>query len=252
MKYKTLLILLSSALLFTSCLSKKKILYLQGSQDYKDVSGNYEPIIQNDDKLSIIVTSLEIEAAAPFNLNRGQISNSSDSSSGAGSTYLVDNKGNIEFPVLGTISVSGYSVNELKLLLKQKLLDYIKDPVVNILITNFKVTVLGEVNSPGVKSYSNHRITLLDVLGSSGDLTYFGKRDNILIMRDYQGIKSFNRVDITKADFVNSPFYYLDQNDVIYVEPRKAKIDSTALPNLPIIVTVTTFLLSMLFISAKL
>lgn len=218
-------------------MSKKKVVYLQGSQNFKDVSVNYEPIIQNDDKLSILVTSSENEAAAPFNLS------SYTNDSAIGMTYLVDNKGNIEFPIIGTISVSGYSLHELKEMLKKKLSVYFKNPpVINVAITNFKVTVLGDVKVPGIVTFQNQRVTILDALASAGDLTIFGKRNNILIVRDFQGIKSFNRVDITKAELVNSPFYYLDQNDVIYVEERKAKIDSAALPNLPLIISIVSFL----------
>jgi polysaccharide export outer membrane protein len=230
---------ISSLLLLSSCISKKRIVYLQGSQGFNSVSTNYDPLIQRDDKLAITVSSLEMDATKPFNLTH----------SGNGtSNYLVDVAGKIDFPVLGTIQVEGFSISELKVLLKEKLSVYIKNPVVNITIQNFKVTVLGDVKSPGIKTFENHRVTLLDVLGSSGDLTPFGKRKNILIVRDYQGIKSFNRVDITKADFVNSPFYYLDQNDIVYVEQRKAKMDSTALPNLPLVVSVISFLTTMVLL----
>ncbi|MEC4004410.1 polysaccharide biosynthesis/export family protein [Flavobacterium sp. SUN052] len=239
-KYSLYFILLIS-IFATSCMSKKKFVYLQGNQSFKDVSVNYEPIIQNDDRLTIVVSSLETEAAQPFNwaLPSEDIG------------YLVDNHGNIEFPVLGTLSVSGYSLTELKSMLKQKLTAYIKNPVINILISNFKVTVLGDVKSPGVKPFTNHRVTLLEALGAAGDLTIYAKRNNVLVVRDFQGIKSFNRVDITKADFVNSPFYYLDQNDVIYVEERKAKIDTTALPNLPVIISAVSFLITIAFLVTR-
>jgi polysaccharide export outer membrane protein len=221
--------------LFSSCVSKKNYVYLQGSQDFSNVSVNYEPIIQNDDMLSIVVTTQEVEAATPFN----------------SPSYLVDNEGKIDFPVIGNIQVSGFSIKELKNLLKQKLAAHLIDPVINIKILNFKVTVLGDVVSPGVKSFGNHRVTLFDAIGASGDLTVFAKRYNILIVRDIQGLKTFNRVDITKADFVNSPFYYLDQNDLIYVEQRKAKIDSTAIPNLSIYVSIFSFLLTITLLVTK-
>lgn len=223
----------------SSCISKKRIVYLQGNQDFSSVSTNYDPLIQRDDKLAITVSSLEMEAARPFNLVQ---------SANTSSTYLVDVAGKIDFPVLGTIAVEGFSISELKVLLKEKLAIYLKNPVINITIQNFKVTVLGDVKSPGIKVFENHRVTLFDALGASGDLTAFGKRKNILIVRDYQGIKSFNRVDITQANFVNSPFYYLDQNDVVYVEQRKAKIDSTALPNLPLVVSIVSFLTTMVLL----
>lgn len=245
-KYSIYIVLILS-ILTTSCMSKKKYYYLQGTQDFKNASVNYEPIIQNDDKISIIVSSNEAEAAAPFNSF-----NADAVGGGAGMNYLVDNKGNIEFPIIGTLSVSGYSLSELKEMIKKKLALYFKNPpVINIVITNFKVTVLGEVKSPGIKSFNNHRVTILEALGASGDLAIFSKRNNIMIVRDFQGIKSFNTIDITKADVVNSPFYYLDQNDVIYVQERKAKIDSSALPNLPIIVSVFSFLTTLIFLVTK-
>lgn len=221
--------------LFSSCVSKKKFVYLQGAQDFGTVSSNYDPIIQNDDLLSIVVSTLESDAATPFNTP----------------SYLVDNEGKIDFPVVGTVQVAGYSIKELKNMLKQKLASQLVDPVINIKILNFKVTVLGDVLQPGVKTFPNHRVTLFDAIGASGDLTAFGKRYNILIVRDIQGLKTFNRVDITKADFVNSPFYYLDQNDLVYVEQRKAKIDSTALPNLSLYISVFSFLLTLTLLVTK-
>lgn len=246
-KYSIYIILILS-LLTTSCMSKKKYYYLQGTQDFKNVSVNYEPIIQNDDKISIIVSSNEVEAAAPFNL----IATTNLQDASIGMTYLVDNKGNIEFPVIGTLSVAGYSLNELEAMLKKKLSVYFKNPpVVNIVITNFKVTVLGEVKSPGIKAFTNHRVTILEALGAAGDLTVFGKRNNVLIVRDFQGIKSFNRIDLTKADLVSSPFYYLDQNDVIYVEERKAKVDANAIPNLPVIISIFTFLTTIVLLVTR-
>lgn len=235
MKNYFLYISILSLFLLSSCVSKKKFVYLQGSQDFNDISANYEPIIQNDDILSIVVSTLEVEASAPFN----------------SANYLVDNEGKIDFPVLGSIQVSGYSIKELKNLLKQKLAVHLIDPVINIKILNFKVTVLGDVTNPGLKTFNNHRVTLFDAIGASGDLTVFAKRVNILIVRDNQGLKTFNRVDITKADFVNSPFYYLDQNDLVYVEQRKAKIDTTALPSLPLYASIFSLLLTVTLLVTK-
>lgn len=228
-KYFIYLLLIISA---TSCVSKKKIIYFQGSQNFNNTSNNYEPIIQNDDMLYINVSSFEPEASAPFNLETLGVDEKKDNNTTATNfliqkqTYLVDNNGNIEFPVIGTLAVAGYSIINLKEVLKKKLAIYIKDPVINIRIVNFKVSVLGEVMKPGIISFDSQRITLVDALAKAGDLTIFGKRNNILIVRDYQGIKTYNRIDITAADFVNSPFYYLDQNDVVYVEPSNAKVGS--------------------------
>ena len=240
-------IVLIIAILFSSCVPKQQILYLQGSQSPGNTSTNYEPLIQKDDLLFINISSSEAEAVAPFNLDSQSkdISSSTSGFSNQKQTYLVDNLGNIEFPIIGTLNAAGYSVNEFRDLLKNKLKSFVTDAVINIRIVNFKVTVTGEVGQPGVVSTGSQRFTLFDALAMSGDLTLYGRRDNILIVRDFQGIKTYNRVDITKADFVNSPFYYLDQNDLIYVEPRKAKIDSTAIgANIPFIVSIVGILLT--------
>lgn len=250
---KYLLAVFILPLLFSSCMSKKKIVYLQGSQDFNNISTNYEPIIQNDDRISIKITTLEPEAALPFNIENvlNNANNSNSVNNNSISSYLVDGKGTIDFPVIGTISISGFTIDQVKTMLKEKLAVYLKDPVINIRLLNFKVTVLGDVASPGIKAFSSNRVTLFDALGASGDLSIFGKRNNILLVRDFQGVKTFNRIDITKADFVNSSFYYLDQNDVVYVEARKAKIDANALPNLGLIISVVSFLTTMLFLVIK-
>jgi len=247
MNKKQLVLYLCIAFSLSSCLSKKKMIYLQGQQTQSSNEVNYEPQIQNNDILSISVISSDPEIAAPFNID--QVQGSSSAGGGANNlfrtTYLVDNKGEIEMPVLGKFSVAGYTKTYLKQYLKERLSIYIKDPIINIRIANFKVTVLGEVRLPGTFPLEGDRITLLEALGEAGDLTMYGKRENILIVRDYLGTKTYNRVDITKADFVNSPFYYLDQNDVIYVEPRKAKIDSTAIgSNVGTIISILGFLIT--------
>ena len=255
---KNLLLVLILPLFFSSCMSNKDFVYLQGTQNVITSSFNYEPIIQNDDRLSIRVNTLEHEASVPFNLedsksnsvNLTNIPNTNgNNSSNIG--YLVDEKGTIDFPVIGTISVAGFTIAQVKIFLKEKLSIYLKDPIINIQLLNFKVTVLGDVGSPGIKTFNSNRVTLLDAIGASSDLTLFGKRKNILLIRDFQGVKTFNRIDITKADFVNSPYYYLDQNDVIYIESRKAKVDASALPNLGLIISVVSFITTLLFLVIK-
>ncbi|MFM2229276.1 MAG: hypothetical protein RL607_534 [Bacteroidota bacterium] len=236
------LFLLSIVLItISSCVSKKDYYLLQGEYDMKNASSNYEPIIQKDDRVSILVSTFQKELAEPFNLNNASTVNNTTTSNNLTAGYLVDSDGNIDFPVLGKLSVAGFTVDQLKMMLKDKLKSYLVDPVVNIRILNFKVTIMGSVMAPGVKDFQTNRVTLLDALAAAGDITPYGRRDNILIVRDYQGIKSFHHIDITKANFVNSPFYYLDQNDMIYVQERKAKVDSSALPNLPIIVSLVSF-----------
>jgi polysaccharide export outer membrane protein len=254
---KKIAIYFSVFFLVTSCVSRKKIVYLQGSQNSENSSYNYEPLIQKDDILYINISTDEPSASVPFNLDEQAVSmdgaaNSSNNFAVEKQTYLVDTMGNIDFPIIGTISVAGYSLNDVKGILKEKLSLYLKNPVINLRIMNFKVTVLGEVTKPGEVRVQSQRITLLDALSSSGDMTIYGRRDNVLLIRDFQGIKSFNRIDLTKADFVNSPFYYLDQNDVIYVEPRKSKIDSTTFgSNLTTIISLLGFVLTTTLILTK-
>lgn len=229
----------------SSCLSKKKIVYLQGQQNQSSDQVNYEPLIQNDDMLSISIMSSEPELAAPFNIDQMQNNGVTANTNSMKTTYLVDNSGEIDFPVLGKMKVAGYTKSFLKQYLNERLAIYLKDPIINIRIVNYKVSVLGEVNKPGTFPITGDRVTLLEVLANAGDLTLYGKRDNILIIRDYLGTKTYNRVDITNADFVNSPFYYLDQNDVVYVEPRKAKIDSTAIgSNVGTIISILGFVIT--------
>jgi polysaccharide export outer membrane protein len=231
---KNIFFTIITLLVVTSCIPKKEVVYFQGVQaNSENLSGNYEPLIQNDDMLYINISSFEAEASAPFNLESHD--ESSKSSGGAfpmqKQTYLVDNNGNIEFPILGTMQVAGYSIKALREILKDRLSIYIKDAVINIRIVNFKVTVIGEVRSPGTVQVDSQRITLTEALARAGDLTIYGKRNNILIIRDFQGTKTYTRVDITKTDFVNSPYYYLDQNDVVYIEPRRSKTDDATFGN---------------------
>jgi polysaccharide export outer membrane protein len=132
-------------------------------------------------------------------------------------------------------------------LLQQKIGVYIKNPMINLRIMNFKVSVQGEVNLPGTYPVASDRITLIEALTMAKDLTIYGKRNNILVIREIDGVKSYNRVDITKADFINSPFYYLAQNDVVYVEPNKNKINGAAIgPNTGVIISISSLLITLI------
>jgi polysaccharide export outer membrane protein len=161
--------------------------------------------------------------------------------------YLVDSKGNIDFPILGKLNVAGLSRSEVLNVFQNKIGVYIKNPIVNLRIMNFKVSVQGEVNAPGTYTVDSERITLIEALSKARDLTIYGKRDNILIIREIDGVKSYHRVDITKADFINSPFYYLAQNDVVYVEPNKNRINGAAIgSNTGVIISITSILITLI------
>jgi polysaccharide export outer membrane protein len=128
-----------------------------------------------------------------------------------------------------------------------KIATYIKNPIINMRIANFKVSIQGEVTMPGTYNVASERISLIEALTMAKDLTIYGKRDNILLIKEIDGVKSYNRVDITKADFINSPFYYLAQNDVVYVEPNKNKINGAAIgPNTGVIISITSLLITLI------
>lgn len=236
-----------------SCASRENLVYYQNidSLSSKQNQNSFEIKIQPDDLLMIIVSAEDSETAIPFNLKSYVMANPKQSDIVMGQQslqlYLVDASGYIEFPVLGRLKVSGYSRSEILKIFQEKISMYIEKPIINIRISNFKVSVQGEVNLPGTYPVVTDRITLIEALAMAKDLTIYGKRDNILIIRETNGVKSYNRVDITKADFINSPFYYLAQNDVIYVEPNKNKINGAAIgPNTGVIISVTSLLITLI------
>jgi polysaccharide export outer membrane protein len=148
---------------------------------------------------------------------------------------------------LGKLQVGGLTRSEVLKMFKDKISAYIKNPIINLRIMNFKFSVQGEVTLPGTYTVASERITLIEALSMAKDLTIYGKRNNILIIREIDGIKSYNRVDITQADFMNSPFYYLAQNDVVYVEPNKNKINGAAIgPNTSVIISVSSLLITLI------
>ncbi len=242
-------------LLLFSCKPREEIVYYQNIDKLSnsEKSNSYEIKIQPDDLLIIIVSGDDPETAIPFNLTTVSISANTGGAQGNASgsdtfqSYLVDANGMINFPVLGKLKVGGLSRSEVLELLNGKISKYIKNPIINLRITNFKVSVQGEVMGPGVYHVSSDRITLIEALSMARDLTIYGKRENILIIREVGGVKSYNRVDITKADFINSPFYYLAQNDVVYVEPNKVRVNSAAVgPNTGIIISITSIIIGLL------
>lgn len=212
-----------------SCASPKKIVYLQNaSANAGKNATSYELLIQPDDMLQIIISAENPEVAAPYNLKSGPVNGVMGGQS-QGDTYLVDKNGEIDFPQLGKVALKGLTRLEAIDKLKELLKDHISNPIIHLRIANFKISVLGEVSSPGVRNVSGERITLLEALSMSGDLTIFGKRKNIMVIREKDGEKTIERVDITQADFINSPYYYLAQNDVIYVEPNKTQVNSSVI-----------------------
>jgi polysaccharide export outer membrane protein len=256
MKYFSLLqksISFFLVLFLFSCASRKDIAYYQDIDAIAATgkSTSYEIKIQPDDLLMIIVSAEDPEIAAPFNLKSISIQSPGKLDAVTGQQtmqlYLTDANGFIEFPVLGKLKVSGMSRSEVLQMLQQKIGVYIKNPIINLRVMNFKVSVQGEVNLPGTYPVASDRITLIEALTMAKDLTIYGKRNNILVIREIDGVKSYNRVDITKSDFIHSPFYYLAQNDVVYVEPNKNKINGAAIgPNTGVIISISSLLITLI------
>lgn len=230
--YKIKLPLFLLFILVSSCVSKKDIIYFQNDViDQSEVSNSYKTIIKPDDLLQITITALDIEAVRPFNLAAVTYSTSSNSAIGVAQqqSYLVDTKGEIEFPVLGTVKIGGLTREESIQMLKSKLSpDYIKEPNINIKIANYKVTVLGDVVRPGSYNIPNERITILEAIGLAGDLNLSGNRSNVKVQREENGKKVEYNVNLLSKKIFTSPVYYLQQNDVVYVEPNYAKIQSAS------------------------
>ena len=216
------------AIFFTACTSTKKIIYLQDVVPLKqqEIEQKYEVIIHGDDLLAIMVNSRDPELALPFNMP--MVSYQLGSNTGGQQRvlgYLVDTNGNIDFPILGEIHVEGLTRMQLTELIKNKLIegDLIKDPIVTVQFLNFKISVMGEVGRPGSFTISGDRITLLEALSMAGDLTIYGRRDRVGVIRENNGKRTILFHDLRSADIFNSPCYYLQQNDIVYVEPNKAK-----------------------------
>lgn len=237
-----------------SCASRKKLVYLQNADSMQVSSTEYsfEPTIKVDDLLTIIVSAETPEVTIPFNLPQIPGNYQSGSNQPGLKTYLVDASGKIDFPVIGVIELAGLSRSAAIEKLKIAISEYIINPSINLRIQNYKITILGEVRSPGSYELKSERVTLLEALSMAGDLTIYGKRENILIIRDLDGVKSFHRVDITSADFINSPYFYLTQNDQIVVEPNRTKINAAAVgPNTSVIISAISLLVSITVILLK-
>ncbi len=233
-----------------SCVSKKEMVYLQDADGIDAIEAivKVEPKIQQDDILAIHVSALDAEAALPFNLFEA----GSAASGSKPIAYLVNSDGEINFPVLGKIKVEGFTTKEITGHLAETLAVYIKNPIVNIRLTNFKVTVLGEVKSPGTYPVPNERISILEAIGLAGDLTIQGKRKNVTLIREQNGKRTFIDIDLTNKEILNSPYFYLAQNDVLIVEPNKTKINSSAVgPNIGVIFASISTLISIIVLITR-
>jgi polysaccharide export outer membrane protein len=221
--------LLFSLALLVSCSSRKEIVYFQDAEKLDNMKSlmKFEPVIEVNDILSIKVTSLNKVVAEPFQMNiENQQSGGSGSQSRAMQGYLVDIDGNIQFPVLGKINVATKSRSEIESFLTKEIKAYVTDAVVAVRIINFRVIVLGEAGSETVVEVENERMSIPELFASVGGISYNGKRKNILVIRESDGVRSIGRVDITSADVFTNPYYYLKQNDIVYVEPTYRQVKS--------------------------
>lgn len=191
--------------------------------------------IQAEDLLRITVHSLNPNAVAPYNLEQPGQNNMLQNNQGTQTLelftgYPVDQNGFIDFPVLGPLKVAGMTLEEAKLMIYDRIRPSVKDVVVNVRYLNFKITVIGEVNSPGTLRLTNKRVTLLEALGMAGDLTPYANRRSVLVIREEGGKRSYQRLNLQSAEIFSSPFFYLQQNDVISVDPIQAKVATVADP----------------------
>ena len=225
-------------LMLASCAGSKKVAYFQNAVDgvVKQSEGLYDAKIMPKDILTITVSTTNPEAATPFNLTISNTLNATGqmySGSGVLQTYLVDNNGEIEYPVIGKIKVAGLTKNECQELVKSKIKAFLaedEDPIVTVRMSSYRVTIIGEVRSPGVIPVGTEKMSILEALASAGDLTIYGKRDNVMLIREEaNGQKTVHRLNINDANIISSPYYYLQQNDIVYVEPNGVQAKNSAI-----------------------
>jgi len=230
-KYNFLFLSILVALL-CSCGSTKDIAYFQNAKyiDFEQSKYLYDAKIMPKDILTITVTTVNPEAAVPFNLTIPTVVNQERRSTYSQPTlqsYLVDNEGCIDFPIVGIIKVGGLTKSDSEQLILSKIKPYLNEnerPVVTVRMTNYKISVLGEVAKPGMFTVDNEKINILEALAKAGDLTIYGVRTNVkLIREDETGKKQIYTLNLNDASLVSSPYYYLQQNDIVYVEPNKVK-----------------------------
>ena len=237
MKKIYLMLMAMVAMLLASCSSPKNVAYIQNSDsiDYSRSEVLYDARIMPKDILTITVNTVNPEASEPFNLfvSSELSANRSIGGQRALQTYLVDNKGCIEFPVIGTTKVGGLTKSACEKLIHDKIQRFMnaeENPIVTVRMSNYKISVLGEVNRPGMFTVSNEKINIFEALAQAGDLTIYGVRDRVkLIREDEKGHKDVYTLNLNDAEIINSPYYYLQQNDVIYVEPNKVKAKNSAI-----------------------
>jgi polysaccharide export outer membrane protein len=230
--YAWLYAMLVCGLFFSSCTNMKKVVYLHGITDSEinNAVDNLEPVIQKNDLLSITVTSPNAAASQIFNTTVNVSTQTIGYTSTQASGYLVDQDGYIDMPMLGSIKAAGLTKKILKENIVKSLVDskYLLYPVVTVRYLNFKVTVLGEVARPMVINVPDEKINILEALGFAGDMTIYARRDNVTLVREEKGMRIVKRLDLNASSLLTSPYYYLRANDIIYVEPNRAKVSAAS------------------------
>lgn len=234
---KYLFIALLAAGLMSSCTSYKNVPYLQDIETVNNYGKEiplYDAKIMPKDLLSITVNTTDPQAAAPFNLTvqtpiNVALTNINTTTQPTLQQYLVNNQGEIDFPVIGRLKVGGLTKNQAEDLIREKLQSYLKEaPIVTVRMSNYKISVLGEVARPGSFTVSNEKVNVLEALAMAGDMTVYGVRTNVkLIREDADGKREIVPLDLTKSDLVLSPYFYLKQNDILYVTPNETKAKSS-------------------------
>jgi polysaccharide export outer membrane protein len=218
-----------SLLLLSSCATKKDLYYFQDIDDI-EIQNSYKYLnIQPGDILDIQIKALNPESVLIFQRQSALLQQNVQIQSRSIDGYLVGDDNTINLPLIGSISTSGLNTNSLSNEIVDKLTPFIKNPSVNVRILNFRVSILGEVNRPGTYTFLEERVSIPQAIGQAGDLTINGDRNNILLIRDLDGVKTNEFIDLTKSDFINSSNYYLNQNDVLYIRPNNAKVKSSGL-----------------------
>ncbi|MET1054862.1 MAG: polysaccharide biosynthesis/export family protein [Pedobacter sp.] len=222
---KTILpLLLTIIIAISACSGRRNLVYFSDldlkSDKWKNITDNGEPVILKNDVLSISVNTSSSESNMIFaSAQSAEMVNGVYEKQG----YRVNGEGNIKFPFLGEVTLEGLTLSQAQDQLERQLINYAKHPIVNMKFMNFRVTVIGEVNHPSTFLVPNEKINLLEALGLAGDMTAYGKRENVLLIREVNNVRTMTRINLNSQDVLNSPYFYLKQNDVIYVEPDKAK-----------------------------
>ena len=221
--------------IISSCVSTKDVPYMKNADivDLTPSRGLYDAKIMPKDLLTITVSTLNADASAPFNGGSTSIVAQGNSNTASTQGYLVDNNGDIEFPLVGKIHVAGLTKTLCQEAIRERIAPYLaktERPLVTVRMSSYRITVLGEVKGPGVIPVTTEKISVLEAIASAGDLSLYGRRDNVMLIReDSNGQKSIHRLNLNDANIINSPYFYLQQNDVLYIQPNKVQASNAGL-----------------------